>query len=205
MSVRYNFNIILLVIAGAFLGACQGQPFEDPPITIQSNMYWQEKYLPQEENDFFADNRADRQPPEGTIARGYLEDNSEYHYGLNEDGSFVEDNPVTLSRAFLERGKERYDIYCTPCHGALGDGGVVQDFGMNPMSLQSDLVRTMYTDGQIYSAIRNGVRTMPDYQYQTSVEDRWAIVAYVRALQRSQNATEDDLRRLDIDITDITE
>ncbi|MEX0772878.1 MAG: cytochrome c [Balneolales bacterium] len=203
--MRYNSKLILFVMAGAFLGACQGQPFEEPPITIQSNMYWQEKFEVQEPNPFFADHRSDRRPPEGTIARGHLETDTEYYHGVDEDGNFVEDNPVELSRAFLERGKEQFEIYCTPCHGSLGDGGVVQDFGMAPMSLQSEVVRDAYTDGQIYSAIRNGVRTMPDYRYQTSVEDRWAIVAYVRALQRSQHATEDDLRSLDIDITEITE
>ncbi|MEX0928746.1 MAG: cytochrome c [Balneolales bacterium] len=198
-----NYKLILFVFMAAFLSSCRGQPFEEPPIYIQYNMYWQEKFEAQEVNPLFADNRSDRLPPEGTVSRGNLQMDTEYHFGVDENGDFIENNPVELSRSFLKRGQERFEIYCTPCHGALGEGGVTGNFGLMPISLQSDAVRN-YPDGQIYNAIYNGIRTMPSYRYQVAVDDRWAIVAYVRALQRSQHATEQDLRTLNIDVNTLT-
>lgn len=198
MFVRI-YKLIILVLIAAFLSSCRGQPSERPPVYVQYNMYWQEKFEAQEPNPIFADGRADRLPPEGTIARGTLQTDTEYYQGVDENGDYIHHIPADITRSFLERGQERYQIYCTPCHGSVGDRGIVEDFGLMPLSLQSDVVRE-YPDGQIYSAIYNGIRAMPDYRYQTTVEDRWAIVAYVRALQRSQRATEEDLQRLNIDI-----
>lgn len=198
-----NYKLIFFLPILALLSSCRGQPSEKPPIYVQYNMYWQEKFESQEANPLFADGRADRVPPEGTVPQGKLHTDTEYYHGLDEDGEFVQTIPVELTRSFLERGRERYDIYCTPCHGSTGESGVVSDFGLMPMNLQSDVVRN-YTDGQIYSAIYNGVRAMPSYQYQTDANDRWAIVAYVRALQRSQQATDEDLQNLNIDINSLT-
>ncbi len=104
--------------------------------------------------------------------------------------------PIPLTIELLEHGQTRYDIFCTPCHGAAGDGeGIITtgDFGYTPATTyHSDRLREV-TDGYLYDVITNGVRTMPAYAHQIPVADRWAIVAYVRALQRSQNASESDV------------
>lgn len=192
-------NILYLIILAAFLGACRGQPSDKPPIHTQYNMYWQERFNTQQENPFFADSRSARMPVDGTVARGKLEDNPAYYQGVNVDGSYVEKIPVDVTRSFLMRGQQKYNVYCTACHGGVGDGnGPVSDYGYVAASLLSDNTRQM-PDGEIYSAIYNGVRTMNSYRHQVKVDDRWAIVAYVRALQLSQDAGEEDLRHLDID------
>lgn len=190
-----------LILLGmlALLGACRGQPSEKPPIYTQHNMYWQERFNAQQENPFFADRRSMRLPVEGTIARGHLEDDAAKYRGVNPDGSYLATIPLQISRSFLEQGRHQYNVYCTPCHGGVGDGnGPVSDYGYIAASLLTPVAREM-PDGEIYSAIYNGVRTMNSYRHHISMEDRWAIVAYVRALQRSQNAGEEDLRRLNLD------
>ncbi len=194
-----SFHIISLLLLAAFLGACRGQPSERPPIHTQYNMYWQERFNAQQENPFFADRRAMRTPVEGTVARGHLEDDPAYFQGVNADGSFVEEIPVDITRSFLEQGQKQYNVYCTPCHGGVGDGdGTVSDYGYIATSLHTDNVREM-PDGEIYSAIYNGINTMNSYRHLIDVENRWAIVAYVRALQLSQDAGEEDLERLNLD------
>lgn len=192
-------HVFLLIMMAAFLGACRGQPSEKPPIHTQYNMYWQERFNAHEENLFFEDRRAMRAPVEGTVARGKLATDLAFFEGIREDGSYVEQMPVDITRSFLERGRDQFNIYCTPCHGGVGDGnGPVSDYGYIAASLHTDNARGM-PDGEIYSAIYNGVRTMNSYRHQIKAEDRWAIVAYVRALQLSQDAGEDDLRQLDLD------
>lgn len=183
----------------ALLGACRGQPSEKSPIHTQYNMYWQNRFNAQQENPFFSDNRSMRTPVEGTIARGRLEDNPVYYHGIHHDGSYVETIPVDITRSFLKQGQDKFNVYCTPCHGGIGDGnGPVSEYGYIVASLLSERTREM-PDGEIYSAMYNGVNTMNSYRHQIGVEDRWAIVAYVRALQLSQNAGENDLQRLNID------
>jgi mono/diheme cytochrome c family protein len=140
-----------------------------------------------------------RTPVEGTVARGLLDADVAYHQGVTESGAYVAKAPVELTRAFLYRGKERYEIYCQPCHGATGagDGIVVRSGLVPPPSFHDATVKAM-PDGQIYSAIYNGVRTMSSYRTQIPAEDRWAIVSYIRALQRSQSATATDLQTLNL-------
>ncbi|MBP3191070.1 c-type cytochrome [Natronogracilivirga saccharolytica] len=198
-------NILYLLFLTALLGACRGQPSDKPPIHTQYNMYWQERFNTQQENPFFADGRSARMPVEGTVARGLLEDDPAYYQGINDDGSYVDTMPVDITRSFLMRGQHKYDVYCAVCHGGVGDGGgPVSDYGYVAASLLSDNTRDM-PDGEIYSAIYNGVRTMNSYRHQIKVEDRWAIVAYVRALQLSQDAGEEELRDLGIDPAQFTE
>jgi mono/diheme cytochrome c family protein len=109
--------------------------------------------------------------------------------------------PIEVDREVLQRGRERYDIYCSPCHGLVGSGdGMVakradelqEGTWTPPTSFHSELLRGR-PDGHLFNTISNGIRNMPAYGSQISVEDRWAIVAYVRALQRSQNATVEDV------------
>lgn len=185
------------------LSACRGQKFKQQPIHPNMNMDQQRRFEPQEENDFFADHRAMRQPVAGTIARGHLKHNKPYYQGINKDSTFVKDIPVDVTKSFIYRGKDRFEIYCTPCHGVAGDGqGIIMTggYGYVPApSFHQPRLRNV-NDGYIFSAISNGIRNMPSYAHQIPVKDRWAIVSYVRALQRSQNVGEQEIKKFDVDL-----
>lgn len=184
------------LFAAVLLVGCRGRQSDSPPIHPHLSMDFQEKFQAQEYNPFFEDNAAMRKPPTGTVARGQLRENSALYEGRTENGEYVERIPIAVNRAVLERGQERYDIYCAPCHGKSGDGnGIIMqgDYGYTPAtSYHVDRLRQV-TDGYLYDVIANGVRNMPSYAQQIPVRDRWAIVAYVRALQRSQNARPENL------------
>ena len=177
------------------LGGCRGTLKDEPPIHVNPNMDAMEHFEAQEANPFFSDGRAMRPPVPGTVARGMLREDVAFHTGRNTDGSYVEVMPVEYTVEFAERGRERYDIYCTICHGAAGDGqGIVMTggYGFAPVGYHNDRLRTI-EDGYLYEVITRGIRSMPGYAQQVPVADRWAIVAYVRALQRSQNASAEDV------------
>lgn len=169
-------------------------------------MDFQERYNAQEVNTFFADSMSMRQPIAGTIPRGYLKQDDAYYEGVNENGDLVQDIPVEVTEEFIYRGKERYDIYCSVCHGGTGDGrGVIMtgQYGYVPApSFHTDNIRQM-PDGHFFSAITDGIRTMPSYASQIKVKDRWAIVAYIRALQRSQNIPESEMDQFDVDLAEL--
>ncbi|MGD8428678.1 MAG: c-type cytochrome [Balneolaceae bacterium] len=190
------------------LSSCRGQISKKPPVHPNMNMDQQRRFEPQEQNNFFADHRAMRQPVKGTIARGHLRHNKPYFQGINEDSSFVEHIPVEVTKSFLYHGQDRYNIYCTPCHGIAGDGKgivMVNQYGYVPApSYHQDRLRNV-PDGYIYSVIANGIRNMPSYASQIPVRDRWAIVAYVRALQHSQNVKEQDIKKYDVDLASLQE
>ena len=177
---------------------------EEPRILLVQDMGSQPKYREQQTNDLFADNRADRPHVAGTVARGELQEDDHYYRGysmtVGADGKnqvkFFDGFPqqVTVDDRLLERGRDRFNIYCTACHGydgyARGSVEVRSEHIGNPLnakSLHEDLVRGR-PDGHLFNTITNGIRNMPSYSSQIPVEDRWAIVAYVRALQLSQNA-----------------
>jgi mono/diheme cytochrome c family protein len=171
-----------------------------PRIHVIQDMDNQKKYKTQTENLIFADGRTMRRPVDGTVEAVVLEDPA-VASGTDEAGDWLEVMPVDVTPELLARGRERYEIYCTPCHGYDGAGqGAVhqraleleQPFWVPPSSMHTDTVRGR-TDGHIYSTITNGLRNMNAYGAQVEVRNRWAIVAYVRALQRSQNATIDDV------------
>ena len=187
---------VLAFAAALLLASCRGSTHEHAPIHPNLNMDYQERFDPQEANAFFADGRAMRPPVPGTVARGFLREDTRYHEGREADGSYTEVMPIPLTPELLEHGRTRYDIFCTPCHGAAGDGeGIVTTggFGYTPApTYHSDRLRDV-TDGYLYDVVANGVRTMPGYAQQIPVADRWAIVAYMRALQRSQYAPGSDV------------
>ena len=193
LNTLFKQNRGLLLVTGAvlLLSACRGEPFQHQPIHPIQNMDQQRRFEAQEENDFFADNRAMRQPVDGTVARGELKNNSVVYDGRNEDGEFVDEIPFELSTSFIRKGQKEYEIYCTPCHGGTGDGeGIIMTGGYGYVPAPSyhiDRLRNV-TDGYMYDLIKNGIRNMPAYGHQIDPKDRWAIVAYVRALQISQNA-----------------
>jgi len=186
----YNINILALLMLAILLSACRGQPSENPPIQVQQNMYWQQKFKAFEPNDFFDDRRAMRLPVEGTIPRGHLKADTAVYEGVDEAGEFIDTIPIQVTRELVDRGQAQYNISCTPCHGVAGYGdGLVIDRGyVNPPSFHEERVLDM-PDGEIYSAIYNGAGSMPSYRRMVNnAEDRWAIVAYIRAMQISQGA-----------------
>lgn len=185
---------ILLITATALLAACQGRPSTKPPIHLNPNMDHQPKYRPQAESKFFENGQAMRPPVPGTVARGELREDLPYYFGKDQAGKHINYIPVDVDMKLLQRGQERFNIYCAPCHSRLGDGqGIVVKKGfLPPPSFHLDRVRA-FADGYIYDVISNGVRNMPSYKHQIPVADRWAIVAYVRALQRTQSAAAKDI------------
>ena len=188
-------NILLLGLLILFLTGCQGTPKNKPPIHINPNMDNQPKYLPQAESDYFANGSTNQPWVEGTVARGHLNEDDVYFRGMDPvTGKPVAKNPVKLTAEGLQRGQERFNIYCSVCHGQVGNGkGIVVERGyMPPPDFHTDLIRN-YPDGHIFDVITHGIRNMPAYGPQIPVEDRWLIVHYLRALQRSQNATISDV------------
>lgn len=202
----FSIRIIALLLISVTMVACRGQKSDKPPVMPQQNMAFQDRLNAQQESPFFEDQRAMRLPVEGTVARGGLRHDTALFEGRTDNGEFLDDNPMELTRSFLYRGKERYDIFCSVCHGGTGDGrGIIMEgqYGYVPApTFHNDRSRDM-ADGEIYDAIANGIRSMPAYSGQINVKDRWAIVAYVRALQESQNVTEDDLQQFDVDIAQL--
>ncbi len=201
-------TLTALMLIAVTLVSCRGQLSDKPPVHPQQNMYFQERFNAQQENPFFDDNRSMRPPVAGTVARGALRENIELYEGIDEDGDFVDEFPVDVTRDLLYRGQDRYDIFCTMCHGGTGDGqGIIMtgQYGYVPAPSFHDARVRELPLGEIYSAIYNGVRTMPSYRSQIPVEDRWAIVAYVRALQQSQNIDEETIREFDVDIAALQE
>lgn len=176
------------------ISCLRGQPSDKPAIHLNPNMDDQNRYDPLEKSKFFADKRVMRTPEEGTVARGELREDDAYYRGKDEAGEFISKIPFTVDIDLMQRGQERYNIYCSPCHSRAGDGkGIVPKRGfLPPPDFHQEKIRD-FADGYIYDVISNGVRNMPAYRKQIPVHDRWAIVAYVRALQRTQNATASDV------------
>ena len=181
---------LTLVLAGC----ARERPSSKPPIHVIPDMDSQPKYKAQGQSRYFADGAAMRVPVAGTVARGELRADDAYYRGLKSDGTPIPFIPIPVTAALLERGQERFNIYCSPCHSRAGDGrGIMVTRGyVPPPTFHDDRLRKI-EDGYIFNVITNGIRNMPTYRYQVPVEDRWAIVAYVRALQRSQNATLEDI------------
>lgn len=198
----------LSVVSLGLLFACRGQTMKTTPVHVVWNMDEQRKFDPFEKNEFFADNRSMRTPVEGTVHRGGLRFDKALYQGINEDSSYVTEFPIKLSKKILERGRDKFEIYCTPCHGATGDGqGVIMTGGYGFVPAPSYHIERLMNMpvGEIYSAITNGVRTMFSYANQIDVKDRWAIVAYVRALQKSQHVTVAELASYNITAAKIEE
>lgn len=195
MRYVYLVTFFLVVLTVGALGF-RGSISTRPPLEVFPDMDRQSKYLPQEASAFFADGRADRPIPSGTVARGAILGDAHLTTGRGPDGEFAFGYPasLTIDRSFLERGRNRYDIYCAPCHGTLADGkGIVTQYGWGtPANLHSDPFRAQ-SEGEIFNTLTHGKNTMFGYGDKLVPEDRWAVVAYVRALQRSQNSQRTDV------------
>lgn len=175
------------LFAMTILGGCSGSTSRKPPIEIFADMDRQGKPRPQQ---------AAYRPVPGTVAVGQLNEDDAYHTGI-ENGFYIAKNPLPMTRGTLETGRRRYDIYCAPCHDRTGGGhGIVPQRSGSwlPTNLKDDRVRNM-VDGEIFSVATMGRRSMPAHRFQTSAADRWAIVAYVRALHRASAGSIDDVPR----------
>ena len=185
---------LIAMVAGAIaLTGCAGQTSRQPPIQVFPDMRTQGRYDPQEKSTWFGDNRASRTPVRGTVARGLLkEDNVRFSGVVNNQ--YVGKNPLTINEELLQVGQRRYNTYCSPCHDRTGQGrGQVGVRAMwIPTNLHDARVKG-FNDGEIFHVITNGRRSMPPYRYQVTEDDRWAIVAYVRALQRTTSGTIEDV------------
>lgn len=189
---------LFALLAAALLPACRGQVSKNPPIHPNWNMDQVARIDSQEPSTFWADGRGMRSYPEGTVRSAdpagrsnpctLPEANPALCEGKDAAGEWIAGLPAefSLDAPLLDRGQERYDIYCSPCHDrvATGDGTVARR-GMTPPTLHNDFQRQKPL-GQVYGTILNGGPIMPSYAAQIPVEDRWAIAAYVRALQISQ-------------------
>ncbi len=207
--LRYFFLSFIVVVVGVVaLAGFRGQKMTHPEMIIFPDMVEQPRFDPQHTSEFFSDGSAARKPVPGTIPIGYNLEHRYYQTGANnrvENSQFTNQPdyrntgkigdvygdgiPLEVNEQLIERGRERFKINCAVCHGpaAAGDG-VIKSFGLATIaSLQDERIRTM-PDGQIFATITNGKNTMGAYGPQIAIEDRWAIVTYLRALQKSQNA-----------------
>lgn len=168
----------------------------------RQDMHDQPKYIPLRQSSFFGDERSSRPLVAGTVARGHLREDALLNTGkLNGADSAV--FPFAIDQTVMARGQERFNIYCSPCHGQTGqgDGMVVRRGFRRPPTYHQDRLRDAPV-GHIFDVITNGFGAMPDYAAQIPPADRWAIIAYVRALQLSNHATVADVpadRRAELD------
>ncbi len=199
---------ILTIVAALSILGLRGSKSTKPPIEIFPDMDHQARYKPQASNGFFSDERNDRPVPSNTVARGnyfnYAEvfsadfndpnlGNALFNKGKDASGNFVQKVPLEITHELMEKGKQKYEIFCIACHGAAGDGnGVTKSYGVLAPTYPDDRLRTV-EDGYIYDVITNGKGLMYPLNDRMTPEERWATVFYVRALQRSQNAKAKDL------------
>jgi mono/diheme cytochrome c family protein len=204
MRYAYYTLAFVAILALSVMGF-RGMTSTRPPIEVFPDMDHQSKYKPQAESKFFADGRADRPIPAGAVPYGrsagqkdpaFLKADDFHYEGKLADGSFGRGFPkeIDVNRAFVERGQGRYMIYCAPCHGQLGDGnGITKSYGMlTTPTYHDDRLRAM-AEGEIFNTITHGKNTMFSYADKLTPDDRWAVVAYVRALQRAAHGKIDDV------------
>ena len=183
--MRSKLTTLALVVASALVAGCRQDMHNGP------------NYEVYEANPSFADGRASRNLPPGTVARGQLRDDDHFYTG-KVDGAYAATFPFAVSADDLARGQDRFTIYCTPCHGQLGDGkGMVVQRGLRQAATyHQDRLRAIEA-GYFFDVITNGFGAMQGYAEQIPPRDRWLIAAYVRALQLSQNAKVDDVPAAD--------
>lgn len=179
--MKLNLKALAIGVSLVASGACR------------QDMHNQPKYIPLRDSDFFVNGSSARPLPEDTVARGTLQDDAAFYTGKNGTAEVTE-LPVALTPELLDRGEQRFNIYCTPCHDRSGEGrGMIVRRGYKqPPSYHIDRLRQAPI-GHFFDVMTNGFGAMPDYRAQIQPRDRWAIAAYIRALQLSQHATEADV------------
>ena len=180
---------LALSAAVVLSGCARGCTSSRPPIHVNPSMDNQPKVRPQSASNFFHDGASMRAPVPGTVPVGGLREDAAFFEGKGTDGQFVATIPVTVDDGLVERGRERYAIYCQPCHDARGDGkGILFQRGNVPTaSLHQERILAT-ADGQLFDVITNGTGLMAGYRWPIAPSDRWAIVAYVRELQRQRSS-----------------
>ena len=208
--IRIAVSIVLVFLAVGVAGfatlGLQGKMSRKPPMELFPDMDRQAKLRPMEPNHFFANGVSSQLPPAGTIARSqpiatangavYRFEDSPVNTGrVAGSTNFVENNPLAVNLQTIQRGRERFDIYCAPCHGKLGDGnGITKKIGVMPTVANLHDPRIVkLTDGEIFNTITYGKGTMGAAGPLVATEDRWAVITYLRALQLSRLGTVDDL------------
>lgn len=215
--LKYFFGIFgLMILAVIAFAGFRGQKMKHTPIEIFPDMDHQPKFQPQHDTDFFADGRAARAPIPGTVplgynvphasyatdasnnrteteSRGFTDSTDYYNTGMMGD-VFGDGFPVPVTEALMARGQQRFEINCAICHGSTAAGnGMVKQYGLTTIASLQDLRIRQMPDGEIFHTITYGKNTMGAYGPNVTVEDRWAIISYLRALQRSQNSSVNDL------------
>jgi mono/diheme cytochrome c family protein len=195
--MRYLFITFLAVTAVVLaIAGLRGSLSRRAPIEIFPDMVRQGKQRPQFQSDFFADGRGSRARPEGTIARGDAYEDTPVNTGrITGTTNFVPTNPLPITQTLMARGQERFTINCSPCHGAQADGnGITKKIAaMGVVANLHDKRIVLLPDGDIYNTLSYGKNLMSGYAANIPVEDRWAIIAYVRALQLSKLGSLDDV------------
>lgn len=166
------------------------------------DMWVQSKVKPQSRSTFFGDRRGSRVEPKGTLSFGQEANDVEYLTGYTPEGALVKEFPIVVDRELLERGADRYKIFCTPCHGQLGDGnGMIAQRGFKvaqaPGNYHTDRLREMPV-GHFYDVMTNGYGAMFPFAGRVPVQDRWAIAAYIKVLQKSQHTPASELTSSDM-------
>ncbi|MGF1531247.1 MAG: c-type cytochrome [Puniceicoccaceae bacterium] len=203
LTVLFASALVVIAILGF-----RGDKSEKPPLWLFPDMDEQAKYKAQAANDYFSNRMNDRPVPRNTILRGQGFDrgtvfgseydgsrvaNTELLRGREADGEWVRGFPTDINEQVMRTGEEKYQIFCLPCHGHAGDGrGVTSQYGILASNLNLEMYRVM-AEGEIYNTIAYGKGTMMGYAEKLNPEERWAVVLYVRALQRSQNASAGDI------------
>jgi mono/diheme cytochrome c family protein len=205
--------LVSIAIVGAAIGVIvfgslgfQGGQMRKPPFELFPDMDRQAKLRPQEPFKFMPNGLSSQLPPAGTVARSeaihtvdgdaYAFEDSPVNTGkISGTTNFIATNPLQVNEALLQRGRERFDIYCAPCHGRTGDGnGITKKLGVMPaVANLHDQRIVIMTDGEIFNTITHGKNTMGAAGPLLATQDRWAVVAYLRALQLSWLGTKDDL------------
>jgi mono/diheme cytochrome c family protein len=202
MRNLYLATAFALVLTVSILGF-RGKTFTHPPMDVFPEwlfpgMKYQPKLTQQTASAFFADGRSDRVAPEHTVASSFgpagspLRDDDFLYQGKLPDGTFARGFPkaLTVDLKLLERGRDRFTIYCSPCHGAVGDGnGITKKYGMGAVPTYHDDRLRLMAEGEIFNTITNGKGQMNPYADKLKPADRWAVIAYVRALQKAQTGT----------------
>jgi mono/diheme cytochrome c family protein len=181
VSAAVHRRLAVIALSALVIAGCRQDMHDNP------------RYDPLEQSTFFRDGRSARQLPENTVARGQLRAD-EHLYAGKVNGQLATTFPMPVNAQLLLRGQERYNVFCSPCHGrtGAGDGMVVRRGYRAPTSFHDERLRQA-PPGYIFDVITHGFGAMPDYATQVPVADRWAIAAYMKALQLSQNATVDDV------------
>jgi hypothetical protein len=205
--MRYFIAILAFaVVAVVSLAGFRGTRFTQPPLYIFPDMEWQKRYAAQGENDFFANKRDDRPVVAGTVQRGYgwaekevfsgdykypVTQNPPLYTGRKPDGTWYAGFPVHVDAAFVELGRQKFDIFCVVCHGQTGDGNGITKVGYGMVAVKNlqDPLIAAEPEGQIFNTISYGVRTMGGYGDRLTPVERWAVISYVRALQLAGNAS----------------